>query len=251
MNDISALQHLSILCSERSVILKMLSIAGLSIAGAIRNRTSELVCSRGLQTSVKVLSTGHSSDLAISRNIKPIVRRRSEFDGPSHHDSIEQRLRSRKSYRARNLKKSYTPPADLHNIVESVVVSEVGEVPDWTEVTLTDNRVKYKILSKLASKLDYSVPNSYLWEMNSISDVLGFYSVENNVKTSLESLNTINLPPNLSIRTDYVRFNQETDTFFDGVTAFPKSDTIVSGVKPKKLYKGNKAKKEPYDYVKF
>lgn len=47
------------------------------------------------------------------------------------------------------------------------------------------------------------------------------------------------LPPNLHITYDYTRFHPDTDTKFGGVTAFPKSSTIVTSLKLKKKYKGH------------
>ncbi|RXG52050.1 hypothetical protein Avbf_15200 [Armadillidium vulgare] len=50
------------------------------------------------------------------------------------------------------------------------------------------------------------------------------------------------LPKNLHVLYDYVRFHPETDTKFGGISAFPESSTIVSDLKSKKKYHGYKAK---------
>jgi len=51
------------------------------------------------------------------------------------------------------------------------------------------------------------------------------------------------LPKNLHIQYEYHRFNSETDTKFGGHTAFPKSSTLVTGLKYKNKYQGNIAKR--------
>lgn len=56
-------------------------------------------------------------------------------------------------------------------------------------------------------------------------------------------MKTMDLPENLHIQTEPVRFNPETDTMFNGQTAFPCSSTIVTGLKAKKKYKGHEAKR--------
>lgn len=52
------------------------------------------------------------------------------------------------------------------------------------------------------------------------------------------------LPPNLHIQQDYVRFTKETSSFFGGHTAFPKSSTIVTGLKYRNKYPGYEAKRK-------
>lgn len=56
--------------------------------------------------------------------------------------------------------------------------------------------------------------------------------------TPYDELKEMELPPNLHILYDYHRFHPDTDTMFGGVSAFPKSSTIVSGLKEKEKYKG-------------
>lgn len=57
-----------------------------------------------------------------------------------------------------------------------------------------------------------------------------------------DALKEMELPENLHIQYEYVRFNAETDTKFNGQTAFPKSSTLVTGLKYREKYAGNVAK---------
>lgn len=54
------------------------------------------------------------------------------------------------------------------------------------------------------------------------------------------------LPKNLHLIHDYKRFHPEDDQMFGGQTAFPKSSTIVTGLKTRKKYAGYEAKKSWY-----
>lgn len=50
------------------------------------------------------------------------------------------------------------------------------------------------------------------------------------------------LPENLHIQNGYKRFVPEEDTMFKGQTAFPKSSTLVTGLKYRGKYSGSTAK---------
>lgn len=53
-----------------------------------------------------------------------------------------------------------------------------------------------------------------------------------------DKLQEMDLPPNLHVIPNYHRFHPDEDTKFGGITAFPKSSTIISGLLTKKKYKG-------------
>lgn len=76
-----------------------------------------------------------------------------------------------------------------------------------------------------------------------IEDVIRFYETPVNAFLPLDELSTRKLPPNLHIEHKYHRFNPEMDTMFKGVSAFPKSSTIVTGLKYRKKYAGFEAKR--------
>ena len=71
--------------------------------------------------------------------------------------------------------------------------------------------------------------------------LLSFYKEPVDVRVPLDRLDDVELPPNLHVQKEYHRFHPETDTMFNGVSAFPKSSTLVTGLKTKKKYAGYKA----------
>lgn len=74
------------------------------------------------------------------------------------------------------------------------------------------------------------------------ADVIRFYETPVENILPLDALKNADLPENIHIQHDYVRFHPDTDTMFGGQTAFPKSSTIISGLRCKKKYKGFVAK---------
>lgn len=72
-----------------------------------------------------------------------------------------------------------------------------------------------------------------------LGDIFEFYHTPNSDVTPFDRYKEMELPPNLHIVFDYQRFHPDTDTMFNGVTAFPKSSTFVTGLRYKKKYKGH------------
>lgn len=75
-----------------------------------------------------------------------------------------------------------------------------------------------------------------------LDDVVEFYLTPINTYLPIDELLTRELPPNLHIEQKYKRFQPETDTMFNGKTAFPGSSTIVTGITTRKRYPGFKSK---------
>ena len=54
------------------------------------------------------------------------------------------------------------------------------------------------------------------------------------------------LPKNLHVIREYKRFHPDDDQMFGGQTAFPKSSTIVTGLKARKKYNGYESRHSWY-----
>lgn len=80
------------------------------------------------------------------------------------------------------------------------------------------------------------------------ADVINFFETPVESAVPLDTLKTVDLPENLHIQHEYLRFHPETDTKFGGQTAYPKSSTIVTGLKAKKKYAGFQTKMEWYEH---
>ncbi|XP_072044083.1 large ribosomal subunit protein mL50-like [Amphiura filiformis] len=102
-------------------------------------------------------------------------------------------------------KQVYRPPSDLVDVLRSITVDvcKVSAASDWEKVPLSDNIVKYKVLTRCSQALKHDVPNFHLNQMKTMSDVLSFYQVEVKDTSKFDELSAQELPPNLQIHWDY------------------------------------------------
>lgn len=144
--------------------------------------------------------------------------------------------------------KSYEPQrASVLEVVEKIV-EELDGVKNFPEQ-------KFELLTRCEAAFSHSVPNSQLFEIKNIGkfnkflscclkliillvsdDVIRFYTTPVNCQTPYETLDKT--VPNLHIIAEAKRYNPDED----GVSAFPKSSTLVTGLKYRKKYKGHTAK---------
>lgn len=147
------------------------------------------------------------------------------------------------------------------------VASEISDIAASFSIAkdkpFQSSSVKFEFLNKCFQTLEHAVPNSMLYNMKTVGtcwlfwnglnqifnqfwnfteDVIKFYETPIDPRIPLDKFQEAELPENLHIQYDYVRFHPETDTKFGGVSAFPKSSTMVTGLKYKDKYKGYKAK---------
>lgn len=136
--------------------------------------------------------------------------------------------------------------------MKNLITEHVGAVASNRVLNRSE---KFQILNACFVAFGHGVPNSMLHTITSPSDVLDFYTTSVSTTTPFDELKTKQLPPNLHVQYDYVRFNPDTDTMFGGISAFPESSTIVTGLKFKDKYRGHKEKLPRYydnwsDYIK-
>ncbi|PRD30658.1 UNVERIFIED_CONTAM: 39S ribosomal protein L50 [Trichonephila clavipes] len=126
---------------------------------------------------------------------------------------------------------AYNPPADvdqqLHKICKKVFGSELSS--DWKTQILSDPLLKYKVLAKCIETFKKNIPNSSLHKMKCVEDLLTFYNTPIDGHLPYDSLvrKSESLPPNLHVMPDRKSFDPATDTFFDGVSAFPGRKRVI------------------------
>ncbi|GLV46749.1 mitochondrial ribosomal protein L50 [Carabus blaptoides fortunei] len=156
---------------------------------------------------------------------------------PPKIDSTAKSLAAKGFLRAQ---KAYTPPEDtlprLKTICQNVLGSDSGTIP------VTDMKKKFELLTACNNEFNHYIPNSLLHTIETVNDVVEFYKTPVNTTMPLDMMRNINLPENVHVQYEYHRFHPETDTMFDGVTAFPKSSTLVTGIKYRKKYQGHEAR---------
>ena len=98
------------------------------------------------------------------------------------------------------------------------------------------------------SEFDHTIPSNILHELEDVKSVNEYFSREVQPTDKLvamaeEHAQKSNLPPNLVLQINPIRFNPNDNTFFP-TTAFPGRSTIVSGIATSKKYPSYKASKE-------
>ncbi|KAL4707409.1 hypothetical protein ACJJTC_008594 [Scirpophaga incertulas] len=134
--------------------------------------------------------------------------------------------------------KQWEPPANIEETINKIC-SENGLNID-SDLDSLDK--KFVVLNACYKETGHSVPNSLLHTIETIEGLVEFYKTPVDTTTPFDSLLKMDLPKNLHIQENYIRFHPEKDTLFNGKSAFPKSSTIVTGLKSRKKYEGYTAK---------
>lgn len=109
-----------------------------------------------------------------------------------------------------------------------------------------------QLLSKLIREFGHDVPGVLMTEMMCVGDAVRYFETEVRATSAYEDLaSRRDLPPNLSIQLDPIRFDPETDTMFGGRTAFPGRDTIVMSLKHRRKYSDIKTTKEKPGFIHY
>ena len=72
--------------------------------------------------------------------------------------------------------------------------------------------------------------------MSTVEDVVKYFQTEVRDSTKLEDLSKLDLPKNLHMNLEPIRFDP--NTVLDGKSVFPGEKTIIPSVKYRKKYKG-------------
>lgn len=136
--------------------------------------------------------------------------------------------------------KPYNPPKDVQNIMQNICDRVMDHKSDeWTHILLNDPFIKYKFLTECKKSFNYCVPNSVLYLMKSVSDVYEFYSTPIRGITSYDQMvqNAEQLPKNVHVIGEPIRYNPENDEYFGGINAFPfNALQVTRGLRAKKKY---------------
>lgn len=146
--------------------------------------------------------------------------------------------------------KPYTPPPNIHEqilaICKSIINSSSREgvipksVDDQSVLNIDLNQskaLKFDFITRCMKEFDHDVPSSCLNELNTMSDVIEYFSTEVRGINPFDSLlGKQNLPDNLSILPVPDRYNKETDTNFKGFSALPGVVSKVPGLRAGKKY---------------
>uniref|UniRef100_A0A2A4ITU9 Large ribosomal subunit protein mL50 n=1 Tax=Heliothis virescens TaxID=7102 RepID=A0A2A4ITU9_HELVI len=135
--------------------------------------------------------------------------------------------------------KPWDPPANIDETITKICSSNGLN----NNAQFDGLETKFAVLKACFEETGYDVPNSLLHTIESVADLKEFYKTPVDTATPFDALKKMELPKNLYVQPDYVRFRPDKDNIFKGVSAFPKSSTIVTGLKYRKKYEGYSAKR--------
>ncbi|XP_045445332.1 39S ribosomal protein L50, mitochondrial isoform X2 [Melitaea cinxia] len=134
--------------------------------------------------------------------------------------------------------KPWNPPEEIDKTILKICAD--NGLKEDSEFHSLD--VKYTVLKACFDETGHGIPNSMLHTIETVDDLMEFYETPVDTLTPFDSLKKMDLPKNLHVQEDYVRFHPDKDPLFNGKTVFPKSSTIVSGLKTRKKFEGYTAK---------
>lgn len=125
---------------------------------------------------------------------------------------------------------------------------------DISAISLESSEVnKGRLLLSMERAFDgHTVPNSMVHTMTTLDRLFHFYSTRVDMRTPYEKLHDDQgrgrLPPNLHVQRYAKRFDPDDDgdSEFDRITAFPTSSTIIVDPENRKKYRDRAAARPPW-----
>ncbi|CAF0811485.1 unnamed protein product [Adineta ricciae] len=138
----------------------------------------------------------------------------------------------------------YTPPSNLEQIIYRIANETIDNFKQetrgddhWKSVYLTNPLNKYNLLTRCMKECSHTMSNMSLNDIKTLEDVYQYFATPVSDANALENLQqSPDLPANVHIQLDAVRFTSETSGFFNGLDAFPQRSTKVVDLWYKKKY---------------
>lgn len=140
--------------------------------------------------------------------------------------------------------RSYTPPSNIEEIIYRIANETIDNFKqdirtdgNWKTIYLTNSLNKYNLLTRCMKEFSHTISNMTLNDLKTLEDVYQYFSTPIQDTNVLENLQqSSDLPKNIHIQLDAVRYTPETNGFFNELDAFPKRSTKVIDLWYKKKY---------------
>lgn len=138
----------------------------------------------------------------------------------------------------------YTPSSNIEQIIYRIANETIDNFKqntrsdgDWKSIYLTNPLNKYNLLTRCMKECSHTISNMTLNDIKTLEDVYQYFSTPVQDTNVLETIQqSPDLPQNVHIQLDAVRFTPETSSFFNDQDAFPKRSTKVIDLWYKKKY---------------
>lgn len=98
----------------------------------------------------------------------------------------------------------------------------------------------------MMKEFDHFIPNTELHIIKTIDQAVNFFLTEVRDTTCLEDLTKLDLPKNLHINTEYLRYDRENNPLWPGKDAFPGQQTRACSAKFARKYNVVDKSKDKY-----
>lgn len=177
---------------------------------------------------------------------KPVADIEPERAPVKFSNYTENNLKKRTSIQTR---RAYLPPDDVEGTVLRIVKEVYGKTANVEDINLDeDRRKKFTVLTKMMKEFDHFIPNTELHDMKTVDQAVEFFRREVRDTTCLEDLKKVDLPKNLHINTEYLRYDRENNPLWPGKDAFPGQQTRVFSSKFARKYNVVDKSKDKYIY---
>lgn len=99
----------------------------------------------------------------------------------------------------------YSPPDDVKSKLQNIFQQVLGTTDKNTPIK--DLNKRYSLFVACSEQLQHSIPNSLLHTIETTGDVQKFYETPIETTTPLDKLQTMDLPENIHVQYEYVRFH--------------------------------------------
>jgi hypothetical protein len=138
----------------------------------------------------------------------------------------------------------YIPPSNIEQIIYRLANETIDNFQqqtrsdgNWKSIYLRNPLNKYNLLTRCMKECSHTISNMILNDIKTLEDVYQYFSTPIKDTNVLEDIQqSSDLPPNVHIQLDAVRFTPETSSFFNELDAFPKRSTKVIDLWYKKKY---------------
>ncbi|VDM32833.1 unnamed protein product [Hydatigera taeniaeformis] len=142
----------------------------------------------------------------------------------------------------------YRPPEDVEARLKLIARRTLPTFTDSNDsFKFPSRQSKVKFLKACMQEFNHTIPSSFLHELEDLKGVKDYFlkavEPEDKLIAMLEEHSRLsNLPQNLVIQVDPIRYNPDDKSFFS-TSPFPGRSTIVSGLDTSKKYPSHKASK--------
>merc|ERR1712198_574363 len=173
------------------------------------------------------------------KELKEAANENDIFDFKAQLVTLESQLQSMKTKGFLRSYKSYNPPADLDSkflrCVSEILEQKLSDISSVQNMEITSLDLKLKLINGLHKEFSHKIYNYY---KHPVSTSTPYQQLHDDMLDG-------NLPDNLVVQLDAIRFTGEGDHPMDKVTAFPRRNTIYTSINARDQIV---AKKKPSPY---